>query len=458
MEFVGREQELERLERWWSTSERFALVWGRRRVGKTALVHRFAGGKRTIFHTGGGESPRQELAGLSRRTAEAFPSDLRDLAAHPYYDWHDALDHLARLARDEPVLLVLDEFPELLIGYPALPGVLRAFWDRAQGETMLRVLLCGSSVRTMFSIQETRAPLYGRFDLALPVHPFRPHEAAAMLRDLRPSDRAAVYGLVGGMPLYLSWWDQHRGVGENLLELACRPGARLLSEGRLVLATEVGEGEQPAAVLRAIASGRTKFHEISDAVGANPARALDRLIELRLVERVLPVTETERSRRRIYRICDNFLSFYLGPLMRYRAEIELDMGESIVGALLARIDDHMGAAYEEAFRDHLRRLATRGSLGPRVVAIGPWWRGDGGDQIDAVVMAEPKRTRIPTLVGEAKWATTVNASRLRARLYEKAGSLTERRDELTYAVCARETVAHGDPDVLAITAAEIFAE
>lgn len=59
--------------------------------------------------------------------------------------------------------------------------------------------------------------------------------------------------------------------------------------------------------------------------GADPTRILDRLVEARLVERVVPVTDQDRvSRRRIYRIADNFLSFYLGPLLRHRSEIERD--------------------------------------------------------------------------------------------------------------------------------------
>lgn len=58
------------------------------------------------------------------------------------------------------------------------------------------------------------------------------------------------------------------------------------------------------------------------------------------------------------------------PLMRYRGEIELDLGESILPALINGLDDHMGAAYEEAFREHLRRLARSGDEveGQEVVA------------------------------------------------------------------------------------------
>ncbi|MDN5859512.1 MAG: ATP-binding protein [Pseudonocardia sp.] len=453
--FVNRSAELAALHSWWDGREpRMAMVWGRRRVGKTALVRRFADALRSVFHTGAGRGQAAELAVLGRQAATTAGGGIRDLTTRGYVDWDDALDHLAGVAEHEPLLLVLDEFPELARTSPELPNLLRAFLDRSSGRTRLRILLCGSAVRYMAALEEQRQPLYGRMDLTLPVHPFTPADAALMLPGLSPAERATVHGLVGGVPMYLAWWDQAAGLTENLRQLACQPGARLLTEGELVLATEAEVGDYPRAVLHAIAAGHTRHNEIRDVVRTDPTRTLDRLVSLRLIERLQPITETGRTRRRIYRIADNFLAFYLGVLTRYRNEIEAGLGPTILPVLLDSLDDHQGGRWEAAFREHVRRRAAEGRFGDRIVGVGPFWTADGHNEIGVVALSG--RARTPVLVGEAKWARQVSAPRLVADLYRKAAALPGSPRDLAVLVCAREEVTHLPEGAAGVTARDIF--
>lgn len=159
---------------------------GRRRVGKTSPLRRSADSRRAVFLTAAGRPVPSELRLLSG-AARPLHGGTCDLAARPFADWDDALDVLVAMAATEPLLLVIDEFPELLRQSPELPGVLRAQLDCAPPG--LKLLLCGSAVRTMTAAQEERAPLYGRVDLGLLVHPLEPSECAALLPRLSPADR-----------------------------------------------------------------------------------------------------------------------------------------------------------------------------------------------------------------------------------------------------------------------------
>lgn len=467
--FLNREAELARLERWWARGGRAAVVWGRRRVGKTWLLQQFARDKPTIFHTGAGRLAVDELRLLSAAAANLPSVSSRDVRSRPYTDWDDALDDLELRAQDGPVLVVLDEFPELASATPSLPGILRAFLDRAPSSAPtagIRLLLCGSAVRHMEALQERRQPLYGRFEESLLVAPFTPREAGRMLAPLRPADRALVYGIVGGVPLYLSWWDPRRSVAKNLEELVGEVGGRLLTEGDLVLRTDVEGGDHAGQVLRAIANGRTQFNEVRDHIGTDPSRVIERLIELRLIERLLPVTETAKSRRRVYRILDPFLRFHLAVADRFRTDINRGMGRSILPVLIESLDDHMGDVWEEAFRVNLREAANDGTLPvDDAVAIGSWWASNATDEIDAVVLSG--RSRTPTLVGEAKWSATMSAPRALAGLRRKAEQgLKIDGDSLAFALCAREEVTHlddvgprperGSGSILVRTAADLF--
>jgi uncharacterized protein len=455
MVFVNRTEELAQLSSWFDASTsgpRLALVWGRRRIGKTALLREFASTRRSIIHIGASRPITSQLEQFARQL-HGFDGVSERILRRGLTSWDDVFDALSALSTSEPLLVVLDEFPELLDASPDLPSLLRARWEELGENSKLRLVLCGSAIRTMESLQEVRAPLYGRFDLNLLIHPFGPHEAALMLPNLKPTDRAIVWGLLGGVPLYLSMWDQSATIQTNLQTLVATPGARLLIEGELLVDTEGDSGGLGRRVLFAVAAGRTKHNEIADAIGADPTRTLDRLVQLRMLNRIVPVLDDPRkTRRRTYELADNFLRFWLGNVDRLRTDIEIGVGRTAVNALIAGLDDLMGAAWEDATRSHLIRLSEKGVFGPDVVAVGRQWQ-DNVAELDGVVVAG--RTRNVVAVAEAKWTKSVDGAQLARELRSKLQRLNLPSEDVRLVVSARQTVTKS-AEVLALTANDIF--
>ncbi len=362
--------------------------------------------------------------------------------------------------------MVLDEFPELLRTTPELDGALRAIWERVEGTCQLRLVLCGSAVRSMEALQAQDAPLYNRMTLRLQVHPFHPHEVGRMLPDATPVDRARAWGVCGGLPFYLSAWDTTACFRENIAALFCDEHSLLLDEGEFVLATEDITGARrerlPEQVLRAIAGGRTRFGEIRSVLNTLPTRTLADLKQLRLIERVTPVTEKPSTKLSYYRIADNFLAFWLAVIERHRPAIEQGLGESVVDVVVEEFDDYMGARWEMAVREHISVEAVRGAFGPGIVAVGEYWRtrvGPTEDPCQLDVLALSGRQRRVAVVGEVTWARRQQAPRLLADLRRTVATAgLPLADSPTWLVCAREEVADMPSDGLAVTAHEVFAQ
>jgi AAA+ ATPase superfamily predicted ATPase len=464
MRFVNRASELKLLDEWHDQpGARLGIVWGRRRVGKTYLLSHWAKKHRTVFHVARNRSPAEELAALSVAAAPVVTQPFRDLATRPFANWDDAFETFAAAAMDEPLVVLIDEFPELIQGSPGIESALRAIWERLGG-TKLRLLLCGSAVRTMEALQAERAPLFGRANLRMQVRPFTPGEAALMLPALSPIDRARAWGVCGGTPFYLSLWDSDRSFRDNLYSLFGTEQGMLLNEGNLLLATEDFAGGRreriPEQLLRAIAAGRTRFAELKSDLGADPTRPLGALRDLGLVERVLPVGPNADPRRAYYRVADNFLAFWLSVVEPHRPAIARRLGRSIADVLVQQFDDFMGDRWEEAFRAHLANVLADDPRVYPMVELGRFWKQYGQDpsEIDAVVLSG--RERRLTLAGEAKWARTEDGRRMLRDLRRKvvASDLMKNADDdPIFALCAREQVTGDLPaDTLVVTAADIF--
>ena len=173
--FIGRERELESLNRIYSSGKfEFVVLYGRRRVGKTALVTHFIDGKPAIYFMGVESNAKQNLENLSRSIIE-YASGLDTESS--FLSFQAALEAVFRLSLEKRLILVLDEYPYVARASKSLASTLQLLIDRYMDRSKLMLILCGSSMSYMEDrVLAYKAPLYGRRTARLHLPPFYSEE------------------------------------------------------------------------------------------------------------------------------------------------------------------------------------------------------------------------------------------------------------------------------------------
>lgn len=429
MVFIGRERELDALERMWErNSFQMMVVLGRRRVGKTALLDEFAKGRRTLYFTARQQTTANNLRDFTR-TLMRFLSMPEGMPAFP--DWGSAIDFLVREAGriGERFLFVFDEFPYAAMADSSLPSVLQIAIDHGLKDTDAMMVLCGSNEGFMESeVLGYKSPLYGRRTGQIRLKPFDAFDTRRMLGGVPAEDAVAYYAAFGGTPYYLRQVRPERGFERNVEDLMLDASGLLYEEPMMLLRQELRDPATYSSVLDAVGAGRTRQSEIADHAGVSPATAVSKylgvLADLGLVERLVPFGEDpRRSRKGLWKIRDPFFAFWHRFVSPNVPAIENGDGAAAArGVFGPALDTYVGQRFEDVCMqwvmrtngtDHLPLLATR---------FGKWWGNDPRkrEQTDIdLVAADPASGDI--LLGECKWRNRLDETEAVEALLAREG-------------------------------------
>ena len=169
--FIGRERELNALERLYQSNKfEFAVIYGRRRVGKTALINKFIDDKNAIYFMGVESNAKQNLENLSKSIMEYVSGTEIDSI---FSSFQSALEYVFKLSEKERIILAIDEYPYVARSSKSLASTLQLLIDKYKDKSKLMLILCGSSMSYMEDhVLAYKAPLYGRRTAQMKLVPF----------------------------------------------------------------------------------------------------------------------------------------------------------------------------------------------------------------------------------------------------------------------------------------------
>lgn len=422
--FIGRKAELRELSRLYNTDKfQCVIIYGRRRVGKTALINEFIKDKSAAYFTGRETNAKENLESLSRSVLTlvgGFSDSSPVFSSYP-----DALESMFALSEKKRAVLAIDEYPYLAESYKGISSLLQTLIDKYKETSKLFLILCGSSLSFMENqVLGYKSPLYGRRTAQFKITPFDYAQTEEYFRDdFGIEDTAVLYGVTGGVPLYMSLMDRRLSVADNIKQSFLTPSGYLFEEPSNLIKQECREPAQYNSIVSAIARGASKLSEIAGAVGLETALCssyLSKLISIGVVKKEYPF-RNETSRKTIYRLADSMFRFWYRFIPDNAAFISRGEPDPAYERIAPQIPAFMGAVFEDICAQYLWRLNLTGKTPFLFTDAGRWWGNNPRkrEECEIDILADNGGER--AIFCECKWTNGAVGAGVLGSLLERSG-------------------------------------
>ena len=375
--FYCRERELHDLEKRYARGEfECIVIYGRRRVGKTALINEFCKDKPTIFFSALNASEQENLEAFSKVICEKEYPGTELAPVYPSFD--SAFAKITHMAENERLVLVIDEYPYLAKASKSISSRLQHIIDHIWKNRQIFLILCGSSMSFMeYQVLGYESPLYGRRTGQYKLQALSYREVKEFNPALTSEQQAFVYGITGGIPHYINKLAVNNDIDEALKDNLFNTSSYLFEEPENLLKQELREPAIYNSVITAVASGASRSNEIATKVGIEApicAKYLKVLLDLGILIKKTPITE-KSGKKTVYAIGDNFFKFWYRFVPQNTSSISAGRIDYIYDlAIKKHYADYMGHVFEQMCREYLLLYAEDVPI--LISDIGQWWGTD----------------------------------------------------------------------------------
>jgi AAA+ ATPase superfamily predicted ATPase len=321
---IGRTNELKLLNKVYNSHEaEFLVVYGRRRVGKTYLIHEFFSNKKCkLLHATGLQrgSQKKQLKKFSEAISETF---LDNIALEVPKGWDEAFSvlHKQLSKYQEKTVIFLDELPWMATRRSGLLEEIDYYWNRNWSKMPNVILaLCGSSASWLITkIINNKGGLHNRVTRSIKLLPFNLFETNEFLKsrniNLNKKHVLSLYMALGGVPYYLKYIERGLTAEQNIQNIFFTKDAPLLNEFNKLFESLFENSDAYIELIHLIAQRKEGVRRVELKIdarlssgGGRLSKRLQDLQEAGFIEENIP---WGHSTGESYKLIDEFCLFYL---------------------------------------------------------------------------------------------------------------------------------------------------
>ncbi|NGX61320.1 MAG: hypothetical protein K940chlam9_00805 [Chlamydiae bacterium] len=321
--FIGRERELAILKDLsLSRSASFAVIKGRRRIGKSRLIQEFGKSLRTLYFLG--LAPEEKISPYDQR--RHFANQLEKqigVGGIQAHDWDHLFGHLAKQASSGQILIVLDEINWMGSKDPTFLPKLKTAWDTEFSKNPQLILILSGSMSGWIEDHILKSTGFlGRItqDITLEELPLNKCSQfwGSHAKRVSAYEKFKILSVTGGVPLYLELIRPDLTAEENIQRLCFSREGLLFNEFDRIFSDLFSRRTKTyRKIIEQLTYTAAPMDRILSQLGTKASGVfsdyLDDLVKTGYLTRdhTWSIKTLRESKTSQYRLKDNYLRFYL---------------------------------------------------------------------------------------------------------------------------------------------------
>ena len=390
--------ELKKLEELYTQSgNQLVMLYGPMNCGKEELIQNFMKDKKFFYYRARKASEKEQKAMMGEEIAKKYDVRLQKYTYEEYFN---------RVKSGDPskLVVVIDEFEQIAKRDPEfMESILKLKNRRLYPGPVMIILASSSIVWAEQDMAEVLGESAKKFDGIIKIPNLNFLEVVRLFPEFSVSDSIKVYGVLGGVPGYLKYWNTKKTFKQNICDLILSENGRLFDMAERIVSSELRELSVYNTILMAIAKGENKLNDLFLYTGYSRPKIsvyMKNLSHFDIVEKVVSF-ETggwENAKKGVYRIKDTYVNFYYRFVYPHLSDLYIMSPEEFYDTYIeAELDEYLSRYFVNVCMEYLTLLNQIRRLPIAISKMGTWVGKTGN--IDIIAQSSNR----DNIIGLCNW-------------------------------------------------------